>query len=68
MSEFNSCAALVNDDTYKEAREKYEELLSTGYCPLSYMLRMQYDLQMALAKKSPKYNKEPSDLKTLGRS
>lgn len=65
MAEFNSCAALSNDDSNKEALDKYNELLETNADPFSYMLKMQHDLQTALANKNA-HNPKPDELHTIG--
>lgn len=66
MAEFNSCANLLNDESFKEARQVYQELLANGKDPFEHMLSMQFDLQVALAKKSPEFNASPDSLSTIG--
>lgn len=66
MAEFNSCANLLNDESFKEARQVYQELLANGKDPFEHMLSMQFDLQVALAKKSPEFNVSPDSLSTIG--
>ena len=64
--EFNSCANLIDTDEYKEARQKYTELLANGVDPFSVILNMQNQLQTKLADTYPGRCKSPADLKTLG--
>lgn len=64
--EWNSCAELMNDEASLEAAQTYNNLLKEGKDPFQHMLQMQFDLQMALANKSPKHNPKPSELDTLG--
>lgn len=64
--EWNSCANLMNDEASIKARETYVRILKEGKDPFEHMLKMQFDLQMALANKSPKHNPKPNELLTLG--
>lgn len=66
MAEWNSCASLLDDEKLKEGVEKYNELLEQGKDPFTYMLNMQYDLQVALANKSPEFNPSPDSLINIG--
>lgn len=52
MAEFNSCAALLNDEKVKFARDKYAELLKEGKDPLGMIFEMQHALQEELGKNS----------------
>lgn len=65
MSEWNSCADLTNSPEFKEAVEKYNELLEKGVDPFEYMLNMQHDLQLALAEKNV-HNPRPNELFSIG--
>lgn len=65
MSEFNSCSALLNDENFKEALDKYESLLNDGVDPFEFMLSMQHDLQVALSKKNS-HNPSPDSIETVG--
>ena len=65
--EWNSCSKLANDESFKEAQEKYNELLENNQDPLSYMLTMQYDLQKALYERLPSQVMDVDDLDTLGK-
>lgn len=64
--EFNTCAKLVQEDSYREAEELYNKLLSEGKNPLQTMMDLQLNLQIELANKLPKYNRDPSKLETMG--
>lgn len=66
MAEWNSCSSLLNDEKYKEGIEKYNELLKTGIDPFHHILCMQYDLQIALSKKTDNTVVNPSNIKTIG--
>jgi len=63
MTEFNSCAGLVNDADLKEVdqlrADSPKDILQT-------MLDMQRRLQSELATRLPKHNKNPDELKTCG--
>lgn len=65
--EWNSCSALANDESFKKAEQKYNELLSSNTDPLGYMIQMQYDLQKALYKRLPNQVQNVSDLDELGK-
>lgn len=65
--EWNKCSNLASDESFKEAIEKYNELLNDKEDPLSYMLKMQYDLQKALYKKLPGQVLDVDDLDELGK-
>lgn len=56
----------MNDEASIEARETYARILKEGNDPFEYMIKMQFDLQMALANKSPEHNPKPNELVTLG--
>ena len=64
--EFNTCSGLMNDETFQQSLETYNSLLEEGIDPFQHMLQMQYDLQFALADKSPENNPKPNELNTLG--
>lgn len=66
MSEFNQCADLTKRKEYQEGAEMYNKLLQENKDPFSYMLDMQFGLQMELAKKKPEHNSKPNELKTIG--
>jgi uncharacterized protein YoxC len=66
MAEFNSCAKLLDESAYKEAEDLYESILAKGEDPYQTIMNMQNQLQDDLAKKLPKYNKSPYELKTMG--
>ena len=66
MAEFNSCAKLVNEESYKEAEELYNKIIETGNDPLQEMLRLQFALQKDLHSRFPKYNPDPENLETMG--
>ncbi len=64
--EFNSCAALANDDNFKDAENAYNELLANGKDPYQTILDMQNSLQEKLASNYPDRAKKPKDLEKLG--
>jgi len=64
--EWNSCSSLTNTKEFKDAKEKYVELLNDNKDPLSYIIQMQYDLQKALYKRLPNQTIDVTDLDTLG--
>jgi len=66
MAEWNSCADLTKKPEFTEGVNKYNELLENGRDPFEYMLSMQFDLQIALANKSPEHNPYPNELETIG--
>jgi hypothetical protein len=63
---FNSCASLVSPETYKEAEDLYNKMLSEGKDPVQMMFDLQMSLQQELADKLPKYNKPAGTLETMG--
>jgi phosphomannomutase len=65
MAEWNSCSSLLNNENFKEAIQKYDEILLNGEDPFNYMLKMQFDLQVALSNKG-KHNPSPDSLITIG--
>jgi len=65
MAEWNSCSSLLNDESFKDARSTYRDLLDKGLDPFEYMLNMQFDLQEALSKKND-HNPHPLEVKTVG--
>ena len=66
MAEFNSCAKLLDNKNYTEAEKLYTSLLEEGKDPHQEIMDMQNKLQDELAKRLPKYNKNPSKLETMG--
>lgn len=62
-AEFNSCANLAE---FSEAKEVYQQLLREGKDPFSYMLNMQFKLQVHLAETRPENNVRPDALNTIG--
>lgn len=65
MTEFNSCANLINDEKIKECNKLYEDLLSKGKDPLEYMLNAQNSLQVHLSE-TVEGNKRPDKLNDIG--
>lgn len=65
MAEFNACSKLINNEILKEAKDKYNDLLSKHIDPFSVMLNMQHSLQLKLHEKNPKCQ-DIDNLKTLG--
>lgn len=65
MSEFNSCAGLVSDETMSKAGVAYSEAITSGKDPLQVMLDMQKGLQVALADKF-EWVPHPDKLETCG--
>ena len=66
MSEFNSCASLVNSEDWKKIEEMYAKFLEKGQDPFEMMLEMQNQLQKELSIRLPYLNPDPDDLKTIG--
>lgn len=66
MSEFNSCASLVDQEALKEASSLYERLLSEGLDPYQTLLEMQNNLQEKLVSTYPNRVKAPRKLETKG--
>ena len=64
--EVNVCSKLFSESALSSAKGVYKELEQSGQDPFEFMLNMQYDLQLALHKKSSKYNPDPKQLKTIG--
>lgn len=62
MAEFNSCAKLVNEESYNELSVMFENSKD----PLQDMLDMQYKLQEQLVKKLPFKNIDPKKIETKG--
>lgn len=65
MSEFNTCAHLVNAEAVSVANAKYDEMLSKGLDPLGQLFHIQNTLQNALSDKLGRIPK-PTELKTKG--
>lgn len=65
MTEFNSCAKLVTDESYKEAFQYYNDILFDGKDPFRTMLNMQLSLQEKLHSQYPDRCKHPSKLESL---
>jgi len=66
MSEFNSCAKIMEPTLVAEAERLYEQLLAENLNPLQTMLAMQNSLQETLAEKFSHRVKAPSQLSTKG--
>lgn len=66
MSEFNSCASLVNSEDWKKIEEMYAKFLEKGQDPFEMMLEMQNQLQKELNIRLPYLNPDPDSLKTVG--
>lgn len=64
--EFNTCASLVDEESYQEAEELYDRLVESGENPTQKMFDLQLSLQKELAEKLPNYNRDPSQLETMG--
>ncbi|EIF8777399.1 dCTP pyrophosphatase [Escherichia coli] len=65
MSEFNSCAHLVNAETLNFAEEKYKEIIANGDNPFQHMMNMQKALQDQVSKDRP-WVAKIDELKTCG--
>lgn len=66
MSEFNSCAHLVNPEDLAEVEDLYNKLLQTQNNPFEYMMGLQLQLQKDLHEKLPERNPIPTELETCG--
>ncbi|AAX63514.1 gp56 dCTPase [Aeromonas phage 31] len=62
--QFNECSQLI--DNLHKAQNALEGCLSVHDNPLDRMIDMQRQLQIELAERHPKYNKDPRTLKTCG--
>lgn len=65
MSEFNSCAGLVNVEDVKKAEAVYQQAIKDGRDPFQVMLEMQTGLQVALSEKFD-WVPNPTKLETCG--
>lgn len=65
MSEFNSCAHLVEADALAAANQKYEDLITSGVNPNQYLLDLQNSLQERLEGSLGRL-KAPKNLVTKG--
>jgi hypothetical protein len=64
--EYNSCARLVNQETYAEASKFYDDLIKDGKNPTQTMFDLQLNLQNELAEKLPKHNPKIESLQSMG--
>lgn len=65
MSEFNSCAHLVNADDFELAQDMYHRIRAEGGDPLQEMMNMQHRIQDRLSEINP-WVPKIGDLKTCG--
>ena len=65
MSEFNSCASLVNTHDLRVAEELYDDLLNSGKDPMQFLLNLQNTLQERMAKQHGRV-KAPKEIVTKG--
>lgn len=66
VQEFNECAQLIKRDTWNEAMELYNTLLSEGKDPMQTIIDMQRSLQIALADRHPDRCWNPDKIETVG--
>lgn len=62
--QFNECASLVTDE--QKAQNALDDCLCGQENPLNRMIEMQKQLQIELAQRHPKYNRDPRSLVTCG--